>query len=69
MNGGNKSALVIEYNESLSRMFTAFLKFDHYLVRTAYDSEDALRLYRDFGPFQVVLIDYRMPRKNGIDTL
>ena len=67
MNGGNKSALVIEYNESLSRMFTAFLKSDHYLVRTAYDSEDALRLYRDFGPFQVVLIDYRMPRKNGID--
>jgi CheY-like chemotaxis protein len=67
MNGGNKSALVIEYSESLSRMFTAFLKSDHYLVRTAYDSEDALRLYRDFGPFQVVLIDYRMPRKNGID--
>jgi CheY-like chemotaxis protein len=67
MNGGNKSALVIEYNESLSRMFTAFLKSDHYLVRTAYESEDALRLYRDCGPFQVVLIDYRMPTKNGID--
>jgi CheY-like chemotaxis protein len=67
MNGRNKSALIIEYNESLSRMFTAFLKSDHYLVRTAYESEDALRLYRDCGPFEVVLVDYRMPKKNGID--
>jgi CheY-like chemotaxis protein len=48
-------------------MFTAFLKSDHYLVRTAYKSEDALRLYRDCAPFEVVLIDYRMPKKNGID--
>ena len=67
MNGRNKSALVIEYDKSLSRMFTAFLKSDHYLVRTAYKSEDALRLYQDCGPFELVLIDYRMPKKNGID--
>ena len=67
MNGRNKSALVIEFIPSLSRMFTAFLKSDHYLVRTAYQSEEALRLYRDCGPFEVVVIDYRMPKKNGID--
>ena len=67
MNGRNKSALVIEFIPSLSRMFTAFLKSDHYLVRTAYQSEDALRLYRDCGPFEVVVIDYRMPKRNGID--
>jgi CheY-like chemotaxis protein len=67
MNGHNKSALVIEYNKSLSRMFTAFLKSDHYLVRTAYKSEDALRLYRDCAPFEVVLIDYHMPKQNGTD--
>ena len=67
MNGRNKSALVIEFIPSLSRMFAAFLKSDHYLVRTAYQSEDALRLYRDCGPFEVVVIDYRMPRTNGVD--
>jgi CheY-like chemotaxis protein len=67
MNGRNKSALVIEFIPSLSRMFTAFLKSDHYLVRTAFQSEDALRLYRDCGPFEVVVIDYRMPTKNGVD--
>ena len=65
MTGRNNSALVIEYNKSLSQMFTAFLKSDHYLVRTAYQSEDALRLYRDCGPFEVVLIDYGM--QNSID--
>jgi CheY-like chemotaxis protein len=67
MNGRNKLALVIEFDHSLSRMFKAFLEADHYLVRTAYQSEDALRLYRDCGPFEVVVIDYGMPSKNGID--
>jgi len=62
MTGRNNSALVIEYNKSLSKMFTAFLKSDHYLVRTAYQSDDALRLYRDCGPFEVVLIDYDMQK-------
>jgi CheY-like chemotaxis protein len=66
MNGRNNSALVIEYNKSLSGMFTAFLKSDHYLVRTAYQSADALRLYRDCGPFEVVLIDYGMQKSIDI---
>jgi CheY-like chemotaxis protein len=48
-------------------MFTAFLKSDHYLVRTISKGEDAIRLYRNCAPFEVVLIDYRMPRKSGID--
>jgi CheY-like chemotaxis protein len=63
----NRSALVIEHDRSLSRMFTAYLKYEGYVVRTAYDGEDALRLYRDCAPFDVVLIAYGMPRKNGID--
>jgi CheY-like chemotaxis protein/DNA-directed RNA polymerase specialized sigma24 family protein len=67
MNGRKKCALVIESNKSLSRMFTAFLKADHYLVRTANKSADALRLYRDCAPFEVVLIDYHMPKTNGVD--
>lgn len=66
MNGRNNSALVIEYNKSLSQMFTAFLTSDHYLVRTAYESEDALRLYRDCGPYEVVLIDYGMQKSIDI---
>jgi CheY-like chemotaxis protein len=67
MNGRKRCALVIEHNKSLSGMFTAFLKSHHYLVRTVYKSEDALHLYRDCAPFELVLIDYRMPKRNGID--
>ena len=67
MNGRNKSALVIEHDHSLSRMFKKLLECEHYVVRTACDGEDALHLYRDCGPFEVVLIDYGMPRKNGIN--
>jgi CheY-like chemotaxis protein len=62
-----KSALVIEHNQSFSKMFAAFLKHEGYLVRTAYESKDALRLYRDCGPFEVVLIEHGMPRKTWIE--
>jgi hypothetical protein len=59
-----RSALVIEQDQSLSRMFAAYLKRAGYVVRTACKGEDALRLYLDYAPFDVVLVDYGMPRKN-----
>jgi CheY-like chemotaxis protein len=68
MNGRNKSALVIEHDQSLSRMFKKLLECEHYVVRTARDGEDAVDLYRDCAPFEVVLIEYGMPRKHGIDV-
>ena len=68
MNGYNRSALVIEHDQSLSRMFTKFLKDEDYVVRTAWESEDALGLYRDCAPFDVVLVDYLMPRRHGVDV-
>jgi CheY-like chemotaxis protein len=68
MNGHNKSALVIEHDHSLSRMFKKLLECEHYVVRTARDGEDAVHLYRDCAPFEVVLIEYGMPRKHGIDV-
>ncbi len=68
MNGRNKSALVIEHDHSLSRMFKKLLECEHYVVRTARDGEDAVHLYRDCAPFEVVLIEYGMPRKHGINV-
>lgn len=67
MNTSNRSALVIEHDRSLSKMFARYLKDKGYVVRTAYESEDALRLYRDCAPFDVVLVDYLMPRRSGVD--
>ena len=68
MNGNNKSALVIEHDQSLSRMFKKLLEHEHYVVRTARDGEDAVDLYRDCAPFEVVLVQYCMPRRHGIDV-
>ena len=68
INGRNKSALVIEHDQSLSRMFKKLLECENYVVRTARDGEDAVHLYRDFAPFEVVLIQYGMPRKHGINV-
>jgi CheY-like chemotaxis protein len=68
MNGRNKCALVIEHDQSLSRMFKKLLECENYVVRTARDGEDAVHLYRDFAPFEVVLVQYNMPRKHGINV-
>ena len=68
MNGRNKCALVIEHDQSLSRMFKKLLECEHYVVRTARNGEDAIDLYRDCAPFEVVLIEYGMPRKHGMDV-
>lgn len=40
-------------------------------MRTASNTEEGLRLYRDFKPFNAVLINYYAPPKNGdkIDCL
>jgi len=66
--GRNKSALVIEHDKSLSRMFKKLLEGEDYVVRTARDGEDAVDLYRNCAPFEVVLVQYLMPRKHGIDV-
>jgi CheY-like chemotaxis protein len=66
MNGRNKCALVIEHDQSLSRMFKKLLEHEHYVVRTVPDGEDAVHLYRDCAPFEVVLVQYNMSRKHGV---
>jgi CheY-like chemotaxis protein len=60
-----KSALLIESDESLLNAFKTFLEKEGYAVRTAANSEEGLRLYRDFRPFNVVLVDYCVPSTDG----
>jgi CheY-like chemotaxis protein len=66
-----KSALLVEDHESLSNFLKTSLLKEGYTVRVASSSEEGLRLYRDFGPFNVVLINYYVPERNGacIDPL
>jgi CheY-like chemotaxis protein len=71
INASTKTALLVENDESLLSFLRSFLKSDGYAVRTAKNSEEGLRLYRDCAPFNVVLINYCVPLSNavGIDYL
>lgn len=63
----SKSALLVENNESLLHLLRRNLVELGYTVRTAPNTKEALRLYRDFAPFNVVLINYCIPERSDID--
>ncbi len=65
INASRKSALLVESDPSLLILLRTSLKNEGYSVRTAANSEEGLRLYRDFAPFNVVLIDYFVPPRDG----
>jgi CheY-like chemotaxis protein len=65
INASPKSALLVENDESLLKLLKTLLKNDGYAVRTAANTEEGLRLYHDFAPFNVVLINYYVPPENG----
>jgi len=66
INASPKSALLVENDESLLNFLRSSLKNDGYAVRTASSSEEGLRLYRDCAPFNVVLINYCVPPRDGV---
>jgi CheY-like chemotaxis protein len=71
INASPKSALVVENDGCLSKFLSRCLKDEGYAIRTASSADEGLRLYRDFGPFNVVLINYCVPQRSGygIDPL
>ncbi|MBI4956393.1 MAG: response regulator [Myxococcales bacterium] len=60
--------LVVDDEESIRDMLAEFLTLEGYLVRTAPDGLDALRLLA-VTPAEVVLTDLKMPRMGGIELL
>jgi CheY-like chemotaxis protein len=66
INASPKSALLVENDESLLNFWRRSLTDEGYAVRTAANSEEGLRLFRDCGPFMVVLIDYCVPQRSGL---
>jgi CheY-like chemotaxis protein len=67
INASPKSALLVENDRLLLNLLRRSLKNEGYAVRTAANSEEGLRLYRDCAPFNVVFIDYCMPHSNGVE--
>lgn len=60
--------LVIEDEPKVARALTEGLEAERYAVRTAADGEEGFRLAsRD--PFDLVLLDLALPRRDGIDVL
>jgi CheY-like chemotaxis protein len=60
-----RSALLVENDESLLNFLRRSLTDEGYEVHPASNSEEGLRLYRDCGPFNVVLIDHCVPQSKG----
>ena len=56
-----RSALVIENDVPLTKYFLRILKEKGFAARTADTADEGLRLYRECGPFTVVLVNYCVP--------
>ena len=66
INASRRSALLVENDKSLLEFLRRFLKDEGYAVRIAKNTEEGFRLYRDCGPFNVVLINYCTPKSEGL---
>src|SRR2546421_2910173 len=56
-----RSALVIENDFPLTKYFLRILKEKGFAARTADTADEGLRLYRECGPFTVLLVNYCVP--------
>jgi two-component system KDP operon response regulator KdpE len=59
--------LVIDDESQITRVLRAALAAQGYDVRTAYDPEEGLRLYRDWPP-DLVITDLMMPVLSGVEV-
>jgi CheY-like chemotaxis protein len=67
INAAYKSALLVANHPSLLEFLRRFFEVEGYTIRTASNGEEGMRLYDDFGPFNVVLIDHDVPQQNGVE--
>jgi excisionase family DNA binding protein len=64
---GRKTLLVVDDEEMFRRVFTLCFQ-DTYRILTAANGEEALKVLREAKP-DVVLLDFKMPGMDGIETL
>jgi CheY-like chemotaxis protein len=65
INTAPKTALVVA-NDSLVLLLRRCLEEEGYTVRIALNTEEGMRLYSDFAPFNVVIIEYDAPERDGV---
>ena len=62
--------LIVEDDKSTQRLYKMILETSgHQVIGTAYNGEEAVKLYRTIlDKPDIILMDYRMPFKDGIET-
>ena len=63
-----KKILIIDDDHMMVNALTTLLETENVSIITSPDGEDGIRLYREHQP-HVVLLDLRLPTKNGIEVL
>ena len=64
-----KTILVVDDSVEMLRYFRTLLEIDDYQVATASNGVDAIQALRDGFDPDVVILDWQMPRLNGLRTL
>jgi CheY-like chemotaxis protein len=62
---GSGRILLVEDDESVRLLVRAVLTYRGYEVTEACDGEDAVKLFRQSGPFDLVILDQAMPKLDG----
>lgn len=64
-----KRILVVDDEAAIIQVITQAMEFRGYAVHSAMDPDEALRLFREDGDFDVVITDLVLPGFSGIDLL
>lgn len=64
----SQRVLLTEDDTTLRDLYEERLKLEGYAVATAIDGEEALKKVAEFSP-QIILLDLRLPKLNGIKVL
>ncbi|OEF96090.1 response regulator transcription factor [Desulfuribacillus alkaliarsenatis] len=62
-----KKILVVDDEPKIVDIITMYLKKDGFLVRTAYNGRDALKVFREWKP-SLIILDLMMPEMTGEQT-
>ncbi len=62
------SLLIVEDEDVLRTLVAEFLRNEGYQVTEAGDGGEGVRCYEDQGPFDLLLVDLRMPVMTGVEV-
>lgn len=60
--------LLVEDEDVLRMLASQFLRAEGFQVREAVDGAEALALYAEEGPFDILLVDLNLPRVSGVEV-